>query len=97
MSQVHEFTLKGWPEQTDVCFKPYQQRKFELSVRDGCVLWGARVIIPIKGRDKILKLLHQTHSGMSKMKGLARSNVWLPGMDGNVEKEVQSCEERQKH
>ena len=97
LSQVHEYTLKGWPAQTDVRFKPYQQRKMELSVRDGCVLWGARVIIPTKGRDKILKLLHQTHTGMSKMKGLARSYVWWPGMDENIEQEVQSCEECQKH
>uniref|UniRef100_A0A1A8SAM6 Uncharacterized protein n=1 Tax=Nothobranchius rachovii TaxID=451742 RepID=A0A1A8SAM6_9TELE len=69
LSQVHEYTLKGWPVQTDAGLKPYRQRKLELSVRDGCVLWGARVIIPTKGRDKILKLLHQTHTGMSKMKG----------------------------
>ncbi len=95
LSQVHECTLKGWPEKTDVCFKPYQQRIMELSVRDGCVLWRARVIIPTK--DKILKLLHQTHSGMSEMKGLARSYVWWPGMDENIEREVQSCEECQKH
>lgn len=49
LSQIHEYTLKGWPAQTDACFKPYQQRKMELSVRDGCVLWGARVVIPTKG------------------------------------------------
>lgn len=81
LSQVYDFTWIGWPAQTDVCFKPYQQRKFELSVRDGCVLWGAKVIIPTKGRDKILRLLHQTHLGISKMKGLARSYVCWPGMD----------------
>ncbi|XP_039887198.1 uncharacterized protein K02A2.6-like [Simochromis diagramma] len=97
LSQVHEYTLKGWPTETDTCLKPYRQRKLELSVRDGCVLWGARVIIPTKGRDKILKLLHQTHTGMSKMKGLARSYVWWPGMDENIEREVQACEECQKH
>lgn len=67
LSQVHEYTLKGWPAQTDTHFKPYQQRQTELSVRYGCVLWGARVVIPTKGRDKILKLLHQTHTGMSKI------------------------------
>lgn len=49
LSQVHEYTLKGWPAQTDARFKPYQQRKMELSVRDGCVLWRVRVVIPTKG------------------------------------------------
>ena len=38
LSQVHEYTLKGWPARTDACIKPYQQRNMELSVRDGCVL-----------------------------------------------------------
>lgn len=75
---------------TDRGFKQYQQRKMELSMRDGYVRWGARVIIPTKDRDKILQLLHQTHTDMSKMKSLARSYVWWPGMDECIEKEVQS-------
>lgn len=94
LSQIHEYVLKGWPKKTDAHFKPYHQRRMELSVKDGCVLWGARVIIPTKGRDKIL---HQSHSGMSRMKGLARSYVCWPGMDQDVEREVQYCEECQKH
>ncbi|XP_033992114.1 uncharacterized protein K02A2.6-like [Trematomus bernacchii] len=97
LSQVHGYVLSGWPSVTEAPLKLYHQRREELSVRDGCVLWGARVIVPNKGREKILKVLHQTHSGMSKMKGLARSYVWWPGMDQDVEKEVQSCEECQKH
>uniref|UniRef100_A0A8C8DZH6 Gypsy retrotransposon integrase-like protein 1 n=1 Tax=Oryzias sinensis TaxID=183150 RepID=A0A8C8DZH6_9TELE len=97
LSQVHEYILKGWPAKPDARLKPYQQRKMESSVRDGCMLWGARVVIPTKGRDKILKLLHQTHTGMSKMKGLARSYLWWPGMDESIEREVQLCEECQKH
>ncbi|XP_041961667.1 uncharacterized protein K02A2.6-like [Alosa sapidissima] len=97
LSQVHSHVLKGWPTEVDSSVKPFYQRRMELSVRDGCVLWGARVIIPTKVREKILKLLHQTHSGMSRMKGLARSYVWWPGMDQDVEREVMSCEECQKH
>ena len=97
LSQVHEYVLKGWPTKPGSQFQPYHQRQMELSVRDGCVLWGARVIIPTKGREKILKLLHQSHSGMSRMKSLARSYVWWPGMDQDVEKEVRACEECQKH
>nr|XP_023659478.1 uncharacterized protein K02A2.6-like [Paramormyrops kingsleyae] len=97
LSQVHDHVLKGWPTQVGSHLKPYFQRRLELSARDVCVLWGTRLIVPTKGRDKILKLLHQTHSGMSRMKGLARSYVWWPDMDQDVEREVQSCEECQKH
>ena len=91
LSQVHEHVLRGWPGKVDCDLKPYHQRRTELSVRDGCVMWGARLIIPSKGRKQVLKLLHQTHSGMSRMKGLARSYIWWPGMDQEVEREVQAC------
>lgn len=51
------------------------------------------MVIPTKGRDKMLKFLHQTHKGTSKMKGLARSYMWWPGMDESIDREVQACEE----
>lgn len=97
LSRVHEYILRGWPADIDSCLKPFHLRKMELSVRDGCVLWGARVVIPTKGREKMLKLLHQTHSGMTKMKGLARSYMWWPGMDQDIERTVQACHECESH
>lgn len=39
------------------------------------MLCGARAIIPAKAQDKVMKLLYQTHSGMSGMKGQTRSCV----------------------
>lgn len=75
LSQVREYILKGWPLMTDPQMQPYYSRTLALSVRNGCVLWGSRVIVPPQGCSLLLKQLHQTHAGMSKMKGLARSYV----------------------
>ncbi|XP_041379380.1 uncharacterized protein K02A2.6-like [Gigantopelta aegis] len=44
----------------------------ELSAVDGCILWGARVVIPPPGRKLVLSQLHDTHPGICKMKSLAR-------------------------
>ena len=54
-----------------------------------------RVIIPKPGRAQILALLHDDHSGISKMKGLARSYVWWPNIDADLEAQVKQCNQCQ--
>ena len=98
LSSVHEYLLKGWsnndrrPE-----LQPYKNRRHELSVHDGCILWGSRVVIPMKGRKLVMQQLHSAHPGINKMKGLARSYVWWPGMDVDLENLVKGCQTCQEH
>lgn len=54
-------------------------------------------MVPVQGREMLLKLLHQTHTGISKMKGLARSYFWWPNMDKDVENDAQLCEVCQQY
>ena len=70
---------------------PYAPRKYELSLLDGCVLWGTRVVIPTAGRKRILDDLHETHQGASQMKARARMVVWWPGLDKSIEQMVSNC------
>ena len=92
LSCVHRFVLSGWPTQKlGQEFQPYVSRKNELSALDGCVLSSSRLVIPPKGRQPLLEELHNTHLGVSKMKALARSYIWSPGMDGDIENVVKSC------
>ena len=68
----------GWDSVTDLSpdFQPYKCRVGELSVQEGCVLWGSRGIIPPQGRTSVLKLLHEGHAGESRTKMLARMYLW---------------------
>ena len=92
----HNMILHGWSKSTlDSAFKPYSSCKDELSTVDGCVLRGCRVVIPPPGREMILEQLYDTHPGISKMKSLARSYIWWPGCDADIESTVQHCDECQ--
>ncbi|KAL5477033.1 hypothetical protein EMCRGX_G023772 [Ephydatia muelleri] len=92
LSVVRRMVLHGWRTQSNEQFKPYECRKSELSVEDGCILWGSRVVVPPPGRVPIIKILHDGHPGVSRMKSLARSVVWWPGLDAELEAKVKSCE-----
>jgi len=53
-------------------------------VEGGVVLWGLRVVIP----ERLLEELYEEHSGMFRMKALARSFLWCPGLDQQIERKV---------
>ena len=92
LSRVRNFVCKGWTDSCGDKLSPYWQRKEELSMQDGCVLWGNRVIIPMLGRPEVLDLLHDGHPGITKMKNIARQVVWWPSIDKDLANKVQQCE-----
>ena len=99
LSRVRNLVIHGWAarEGTDKDLAPYYPRRAELSVIDGCLLWGSRVIIPPEAQKPILEELHDGHPGIVRMRSLARSYVWWPKMDSQIERTVQRCPSCQAH
>uniref|UniRef100_A0A8C6VFG1 Gypsy retrotransposon integrase-like protein 1 n=1 Tax=Naja naja TaxID=35670 RepID=A0A8C6VFG1_NAJNA len=92
LAPVMGWIKKGWPLQDlPHLAQPFKSRQTELSVLRGCILWGNRVVIPAKLQREVLEMLHEGHPGIVRMKGLARSYVWWPGIDKMVENWVASC------
>ena len=77
--RVYDLTVKGWPHKGDAHLPEYANCKDQLSVCQGCVMWGKRVIIPPKLRSRVLESLHEGHLGIVKTKSLSRSYVWTCG------------------
>lgn len=91
--KVMHYTQYGWCDGKEVNdeLKPFYMRRFELSVQQGCLLWGLRVIIPRYYQPCLLKELHSEHPGVCAMKALGRSFIWWPKMDEAIEQLVRQC------
>ena len=98
LSRVREMVHNGWSaKDRGEEFAPYEVRKLELSIQNGCVMWGSRVVVPKPGQGSVMRQLHQCHPGVSRMKALARSYVWWPKLDKEVEDTVKACTTCQEH
>ncbi len=80
-----------WEKPERQKFRPYFEKRNELSEENGILLWGHRIVIPLNLRKLMLKELHTAHLGIEKTKRLARSLMYWPKIDVDIEKMINSC------
>ena len=92
------YVAHGWPKHVkDLPIQPYFNRRFDLSVLEqDCLLWGLRVVIPTRYQEDMLQELQSSHPGIVPMKEMARSYLWWPNIDQEVEQTVKNCESFQQ-
>lgn len=72
---VHKALYDGfWSELS----KPFRVFELELCFVGNILLRGHKIVMPEVLRDRTLKLAHEGHPGITKMKQRLRSKVWWP-------------------
>ena len=72
--------------------QPYWTFHEELTIEDGLVVKGTRIIIHDKKREDILKLIHKGHLGLNICKMRAKEMVYWLGMNKQLEQLIVICQ-----
>lgn len=92
LTQLKFFIKYGCPNKiVNKELSQYKSHVQYMTIVKGCILFHNRVLIPVALRERVLDLFHQNHPGIVAMKSLARSLIWFPGLDRDVEYLVKSC------
>ena len=88
-----EYCRSGWPSRQSLhgAMKHYYSVASEISVKDGLLMRGNRVVIPAALRLEMLDRLHTGHQGISKCRERARQSLWWPGLSRQLEELVKNC------
>ena len=100
ISTVMRYVREGWPSkntETNDKVNTFRKLSDSLSTCHGCLIHGSRVVIPQSLQSKVLDLLHLGHFGMERMKQLARTAVYWPGIDAAIEMASRRCDSCGEH
>ena len=99
LQMLVRYINSGWPAKHSECtesVRKYFNFRDELSVVDGLILKGNRIVIPAKLWDNALSQLHQSHLGECKTILHARTCIFWPGINLDIKNLISRCDECQK-
>ena len=95
LNQLSETIVAGWPsemKELPSCLRDYWPYRDELSVVDGIIMKGNRVLIPSELQKNILQQLHYGHQGVEKTKLRAKDAVFWNGINKDIENLIKECQ-----
>ena len=94
--QILKYCQEGWPthkSEIDQSVKAYWDIQGELTVGDGLLMHGQRIVVPKTLQTETLRKLHEGHQGIIRCQLRARISVWWPGISKQITEFVQKCQE----
>lgn len=92
LTEVMKFVTNTWPQNIPKQFRNFFALKEKLQIVEGILLMEDKVVVPENIKNAVLKLLHANHSGMTKMKQLARRTIYWQGLNSDIENFVKRCD-----
>ena len=100
LASLTDFIITGWPDSMQDLpdnLHPYWCFRDELTILDGLVMKGSRVVIPASMRSGTLARLHDAHQGLTSTLQRARRTVYWPKLQDDISEMVQKCDECQRY
>ena len=100
LANLREVIMRGWPYRRSdypAALLAYWNYRDELTVADGMILKGTRIIIPESLKPAVLKQLHYAQQGAEKCKLRAKGSVFWANINQDIDELVITCSPCQHH
>jgi transposase InsO family protein len=86
--------LSGWPEsrsEANPAIHEFWSYRDEISIYDGVLFKGQRVIVPAAMREAMLLKIHAAHMGVEACINKTKDSMYWPGIYGDIQQHVGAC------
>ena len=100
MQQLQQVIVEGWLEDKihlDPEVRPYFSMRNEMTVQDGLIFRGNRVVVLMIQRTVLKEKLHSTHLGIEGCCRRARECLYWPNMNSDIRDYVSKCPTYRKY
>jgi hypothetical protein len=98
-AQIKVYCSTGWPAfpPQNTLLKQFWSEQQHFSVVDDLLMYDTRIVIPRELRAEMMNRLHEGHQGITKCRALARTCMWWPTLNAQIEDTVKTCTVCAKH
>ena len=91
--QLITYCSEGWPEKPQLPspLKVYWPERSDLTVQQGLLMKGNRLVVALTMRIDVLEKLHDAHRDITKCRERAKASIWWPGLSHQLEEVVKKC------
>ena len=94
MADLKALIRDGWPSRKELVphwLRQYYPYKEELSVKQGLIFKGGRILVPEAARAQMKQRSHASHIGLNGCLRRAREVIFWPGMSQEIENYISRC------